>query len=68
MTRIIEHFSTDWGAMTATDWFGAVFTVVILVLMACAYYYAFSPDRREKFDMDGKIPMTDDPQRNRKGV
>lgn len=54
--------------MTATDWFGAVFTVVILVLMAGAYYYAFSPDRREKFDMDGNIPMTDDPKRNRKGV
>ena len=54
--------------MTATDWFGTVFTVVILILMGFVYYYAFSPSRRDKFVMDGNIPMTDDPQHNRKGV
>lgn len=54
--------------MTATDWFGALFTLLGLVLMVWAYYYAFSPSRRKKFEMDGNIPMNDDPERKPKGV
>ncbi len=68
MTRIIKYFSTDWASMTATDWFGALFTLLGLVLMVWAYYYAFSPSRRKKFEMDGNIPMNDDPERKPKGV
>lgn len=54
--------------MTATDWFGALFALLVLALMVWAYYYAFSPGRREKFKMDGNIPMTDEPEPKSKGV
>lgn len=54
--------------MTAVDWFGALFTLLGLALMVWAYYYSFSPSRREKFDMDGNIPMADEPERKPKGV
>jgi cbb3-type cytochrome oxidase subunit 3 len=54
--------------MTAVDWFGALFTLVGLVFMVWAYYYAFSPSRREKFHKDWNIPMNDEPERKPKGV
>ena len=50
MSSLAEYFSTDWAAMTATDWVGTVLTVVIFVLMVVAYVYAYRPKNKDKLE------------------
>lgn len=50
MSSLKEYFSTDWAAMTATDWVGTVLTVVIFVLMVVAYVYAYRPKNKDKLE------------------
>lgn len=50
MSSLKEYFSTDWAAMTTTDWVGTVLTVVIFVLMVVAYVYAYRPKNKEKLE------------------
>ena len=45
-----EYFSTDWAAMTASDWVGMILTLVIFVLMVIAYVYAYRPKNKEKLE------------------
>ncbi|RDE24298.1 cbb3-type cytochrome c oxidase subunit 3 [Motiliproteus coralliicola] len=58
MSSLKEYFSTDWAAMTATDWVGTILTVVIFVLMVVAYVYAYRPKNKEKLE-DRKFQLDD---------
>jgi len=57
-----EHFHTDWGAMTTTDWIGTILTVVIFLLMILAYFQVFRPKNRERLESKRFIPFEEDKQ------
>lgn len=46
--------------MTMPDYVGVVMTIVIFLLMAAAYVYAFSPKNKERFDTYRHIPLNDE--------
>jgi cytochrome c oxidase cbb3-type subunit 4 len=56
----MQHFSTDWAAMTSNDWFGLILTVVVFLLMFGAYFYAFRPKNRKYLEKQKFIPLDDD--------
>ena len=60
MNSLRDYFSTDWGAMTATDWFGTILTVVIFLLMVGLFVYVLRPKNREKFESRKYIPLDED--------
>jgi cytochrome c oxidase cbb3-type subunit 4 len=60
VSKIQEYFHTDWSAMTVTDWFGLVFTVVIFVLMLVAYIWVFNPKNKDKIESNKTMPLDDD--------
>ncbi|WP_210394910.1 cbb3-type cytochrome c oxidase subunit 3 [Motiliproteus sediminis] len=59
MSSLKEYFSTDWAAMTATDWVGTILTVVIFILMVIAYVYAYRPGNKAKLE-ERKYLVDDD--------
>jgi cytochrome c oxidase cbb3-type subunit 4 len=46
VTKLQEYFHTDWSAMTGTDWFGTIFTVIIFVLMVVLYVWVLNPKKQ----------------------
>ena len=60
MNSLRDYFNTDWGAMTATDWFGTILTVVIFLLMVGLFVYVLRPKNREKFESRKYIPLDED--------
>ena len=60
MTKLQEYFHTDWSAMTGTDWFGLVITVVIFALMVGLFYWVFNPKNKESLEAHRTMPMNDD--------
>ncbi|MCU7879266.1 MAG: cbb3-type cytochrome c oxidase subunit 3 [Candidatus Thiodiazotropha sp. (ex Lucinoma aequizonata)] len=60
MSSLKEYFYTDWEAMTTSDWFGLVMTVVTFLLMIGVYFYALRPKNREKLEKNRFIPMDDE--------
>ena len=60
MSKIQEYFDTDWSAMTATDWFGLVFTVVIFLLMVGLYVWVLNPKNKDKIESHRSMPLDDD--------
>ncbi len=50
MTKIQEYFHTDWGAMTGTDWFGLVLTVVVFILMVIVYFWVLNPKNKKDLE------------------
>ncbi len=46
--------------MTIVDWFGAILSIIITIIITAAYVYAFRPKNKEKFEECGKIPLDDD--------
>lgn len=46
--------------MTATDWFGLVFTVVIFLLMLGAYIWVFNPKNKDEIESHRTMPLDDD--------
>jgi cytochrome c oxidase cbb3-type subunit 4 len=57
---LLEHFHTDWAAMTATDWVGTILTVVIFVAMVLAYFLVFRPKNRDALEARKHIPFDED--------
>ncbi|WP_295539978.1 cbb3-type cytochrome c oxidase subunit 3 [uncultured Thiohalocapsa sp.] len=55
-----DYFTTDWGAMTVSDWAGLILTVVIFVLMVVAYFQVFRPKNRDKLEARKHIPFDED--------
>lgn len=45
-----DLFSTDWSAMTTTDWTGLTILLVIAGLMFVAYFTILKPANRDKFE------------------
>jgi len=60
VSKIQEYFDTDWSAMTATDWFGLVFTVVIFLLMVGLYVWVLNPKNKDKIESHRSMPLDDD--------
>jgi cytochrome c oxidase cbb3-type subunit 4 len=60
VTKLQEYFHTDWSAMTATDWFGVVFTVVIFLLMLGAYIWVFNPKNKDEIESHRTMPLDDE--------
>ncbi|WP_438971461.1 cbb3-type cytochrome c oxidase subunit 3 [Methylophaga sp.] len=60
MTKLQEYFHTDWSSMTATDWFGLVFTVVIFLLMVGLYFWVLNPKNKDKMESHRTLPLDDD--------
>ncbi len=60
VNSLVEYFHTDWDAMTATDWFGTILTVVIFLLMVVAYFQVFRPKNRDVLEAKRNIPFDDD--------
>jgi cytochrome c oxidase cbb3-type subunit 4 len=50
VTKIQEYFHTDWNAMTGTDWFGLVLTVVVFILMVIVYFWVLNPKNKEDLE------------------
>lgn len=50
MTKLEEYFHTDWSAMTGTDWFGLVLTVIIFILMVIVYFWALNPKNKQEME------------------
>ncbi len=66
MNKIIKYFSTDWHALTGTDWIGLIITVSITLLMIGLYIYVFRPKNREELEAHRYIIMKeDDPGENK---
>lgn len=50
MTKLQEYFQTDWSAMTGTDWFGLVLTVVVFIIMVVVYVWVLNPKNKESIE------------------
>jgi len=50
VTKLEEYFHTDWSAMTGTDWFGLVLTVIIFILMVIVYFWALNPKNKQEME------------------
>lgn len=47
----MKNISTNvYALMTPTDWFGLGLSMLLFVLLMAAYWYAFSPKRKEKLE------------------
>jgi cytochrome c oxidase cbb3-type subunit 4 len=60
VSKLKEYFYTDWEAMTASDWFGMILTVVVFLLMVALYVYVLRPKNRDKLEKQRFIPMDED--------
>jgi len=50
VTKLQEYFHTDWSAMTGTDWFGLLLTVVVFLVMLVAYVWVLNPKNKEEIE------------------
>lgn len=66
MTKLQEYFYTDWEAMTGTDWFGLVFTVVIFVLMFVLYYWVLNPKNKDKIESHRTMLLDEEEMKSEK--
>jgi cytochrome c oxidase cbb3-type subunit 4 len=60
VTKLQEYFNTDWEAMTGTDWFGLVFTVVVFLLMVGLYVWVLNPKNKDDLESHRSMPLEDD--------
>jgi len=60
VSSLLDHFETDWQAMTVNDWIGTILTVVIFLLMVVAYFQVFRPKNRERLEANKNIPFDED--------
>jgi len=50
VTKLQEYFHTDWSAMTGTDWFGLLLTVVVFLVLLVAYVWVLNPKNKESIE------------------
>jgi cytochrome c oxidase cbb3-type subunit 4 len=60
VTKLQEYFNTDWEAMTGTDWFGLVFTVVVFLLMVGLYVWVLNPKNKDDLESHRSMQLEDD--------
>lgn len=66
MTKLQEYFNTEWSAMTGTDWFGLILTVVIFILMVVVYYWVLNPKNKQELESHRTMLMNDDDMKSEK--
>lgn len=60
MTSIKDYLHTDWSAMTGTDWFGLVLTVLVFVLMVVVYFWALNPKNKQELESHRSMVLGDE--------
>jgi cbb3-type cytochrome oxidase subunit 3 len=45
--------------MTNIDWLGTILAVVVFIIIATAYFYAFRPKNKKQFEQYALIPLDD---------
>lgn len=60
MTSLLGYLGMDVAAMTANDWLGVFFSVLVFVGMAYAYFMVFRPANKEKFESQRGMALDDD--------
>ena len=50
MNSLNEFFTTDWDAMTRSDWTGMVIVIILTILMIGLYTWVFKPSNRDHFE------------------
>lgn len=61
MTKLEAYFHTDWSAMTATDWFGMIVTVVIFLALLLLFFWVFRPKNKQRLESHRTMPL-DEPK------
>jgi cbb3-type cytochrome oxidase subunit 3 len=46
--------------MTFNDWVGTILIVVVFIIITMAYFYAFRPKNKTKYEKFGEIPLNED--------
>ncbi|MBY0576068.1 MAG: cbb3-type cytochrome c oxidase subunit 3 [Gallionellaceae bacterium] len=60
MTSLLGYLGMDVAAMTANDWLGVFFSVLVFVGMVYAYFMVFRPANKEKFESQRGMALDDD--------
>lgn len=60
MTKLREYFQTDWSAMTGTDWFGLILTVVVFIIMVVVYVWVLNPKNKESIESHRTMLLDED--------
>jgi len=60
VSKAQDYFYTNWSAMTSTDWFGMIFTIVIFILMVIAYFHVFRPKNKDELEKQKYIVVDDE--------
>jgi len=66
VTKIQEYLHTDWAAMTGTDWFGLILTVVVFILMVIVYTWALNPKNKKEIESHRSMVLNDDDMKSEK--
>ncbi len=59
---ISDYFHSDWAAMTSTDWWGLIVTVVIFCCMVGLYYLVLKPSSKAKLEQHCDFVLKEDSQ------
>lgn len=59
---ISEYFHTDWAAMTANDWYGLIFTIVVFCLMVILYSWVLKPSNKKNLEQHCDFVLKDNKQ------
>jgi cytochrome c oxidase cbb3-type subunit 4 len=60
VTSLLGYLGMDVAAMTANDWLGVFFSVLVFVGMVYAYFMVFRPANKEKFESQRGMALDDD--------
>jgi len=60
VTKLREYFQTDWSAMTGTDWFGLILTVVVFIIMVVVYVWVLNPKNKESIESHRTMLLDED--------
>ena len=55
-----SYFSTDWGALTASDWGGLLVTIFVFLGMFITFYLTLRPSKREELEKQKYKMLEDD--------
>ncbi len=66
MTKIQEYFYTDWSAMTGTDWFGFLLTVIVFIIMVVVYFWVLNPKNKDSIESHRTMLIDEDERKSEK--
>ncbi|PLA74420.1 hypothetical protein CYQ88_05930 [Hydrogenovibrio sp. SC-1] len=59
MSKVENYFTTDWSAMTSSDWIGLTITVAVFIGMLVAFVWALRPSQKKQLEKQ-KYKILDD--------